>query len=93
MSHSVQNQAWQKDAGSRQPDGSTGSMEGASDGNPSFETGDGVPSWTFKIEGKLLQVLFHTNYVSDESYDLLSDSLNPFQPQNDGQFHNENFRT
>lgn len=60
MSHSVQNQAWQKEAGLGKPpgnelqaDGTIGSLDG---GNASFETGDGVPSWTFKIEGKLLQV-------------------------------------
>jgi hypothetical protein len=39
-------------------------MEDSPGANPSFETGDGVPSWTFKIEGKLLQVCSysHTNF-------------------------------
>jgi SWI/SNF-related matrix-associated actin-dependent regulator of chromatin subfamily D len=45
LSHSVQNQPWQRMAAG---DGSEPAVN--------FETGEGVPSWTFQIQGKLLDV-------------------------------------
>lgn len=48
LSHTVSDQAWQN-AG-----------QAASDA-PNFETGQGIPSWTFKIEGRLLDVRLSEN--------------------------------
>jgi len=45
LSHSVQNQPWQRATAG---DGSEPAVN--------FETGEGVPSWTFRIQGKLLEV-------------------------------------
>lgn len=56
MSHSVKNQSWQQ-TGDTEP--KTETAQDASEeekGKSSLETGAGVPSWTFKIEGKLIQV-------------------------------------
>lgn len=60
MSHSVKNQSWQQSATSdskaetAQDDAQKGTDE--ENGKTTVETGASVPSWTFKIEGKLLQV-------------------------------------
>ena len=45
LSHSVQNQPWQRTAAGD-----------SSEPTVNFETGEGVPSWTFRIQGKLLDV-------------------------------------
>ena len=45
LSHTVSGQAWQSEA----------SASGAAD-PPNFETGQGIPAWQLKIEGRLLEV-------------------------------------
>ncbi|KAG8828395.1 SWI/SNF complex component snf12 [Serendipita sp. 401] len=54
LSHTVRNQAWQKSA---EDDDSQAPKEEAGDSEEAkaaMETAEGVPSWTFKLEGKLL---------------------------------------
>ncbi|KII90186.1 hypothetical protein PLICRDRAFT_138717 [Plicaturopsis crispa FD-325 SS-3] len=46
LSHTVSGQAWQ--TGEAPP-------EGNAEGNVNFETGQGIPAWAFKIEGRLLE--------------------------------------
>jgi SWI/SNF-related matrix-associated actin-dependent regulator of chromatin subfamily D len=45
LSHTVSGQAWQSEK----------SASGTAD-PPNFETGQGVPAWQLKIEGRLLEV-------------------------------------
>jgi hypothetical protein len=60
MSHSVKNQSWQQSATSdSKAETAQDDAQKAADGEngkTTVETGASVPSWTFKIEGKLLQV-------------------------------------
>jgi hypothetical protein len=60
MSHSVKNQSWQKEmkqgSSNSAPENSVVETGEGSNANDGTEKGDEVPSWTFKIEGKLLQV-------------------------------------
>lgn len=58
LSHTVSDQAWQLE--------STGTGEG-----PNFETGAGIPSWSFKIEGRLLEV----RHAMLDSVPLINDRL------------------
>ena len=43
LSHTVSGQLWQT---------------GGDVGVPNFDTGEGIPAWAFKIEGRLLEVCF-----------------------------------
>ena len=43
LSHTVSGQLWQT---------------GGDVGVPNFDTGEGIPAWAFKIEGRLLEVFF-----------------------------------
>jgi hypothetical protein len=45
LSHTVSGQRWQ-----------TGDTGGMDPGNVNLETGEGLPAWQFKIEGRLLEV-------------------------------------
>lgn len=59
MSHSVKNQAWQKGSSEDSAKAETaetteGEKQEGEEPKTRLETGDGVPSWTFKVEGKLL---------------------------------------
>jgi len=47
LSHTVSGQVWQT--------GETAPAEGG-DGAVNFETGQGIPAWAIKIEGRLLEV-------------------------------------
>lgn len=62
LSHTVSGQVWQ-----------TG-LVGGDVPNINFDTGEGIPAWAFKIEGRLLEVrpLDHNNSNSDESLDTPS---------------------
>jgi hypothetical protein len=61
MSHSVKNQSWQKSS-SEEPkpekpaEAEDDDKKEGEEVKTSLETGAGVPSWTFKLEGKLLHV-------------------------------------
>jgi len=58
MSHTVKNQAWQKPSNEESKPAEAGETEQkeGEEAKTSLETGIGVPSWTFKLEGKLLPV-------------------------------------
>ncbi|KAH9936917.1 SWI/SNF complex 60 kDa subunit [Amylocystis lapponica] len=51
LSHTVSGQAWQQTGDGVVPGG-----EGDAGVNPSPETGEGIPAWAFKIEGRLLEI-------------------------------------
>jgi len=60
MSHSVKNQSWQQsatsDPKSETAQDDTQKAADGENGKTTVDIGPSVPSWTFKIEGKLLQV-------------------------------------
>lgn len=47
LSHTVSGQVWQQSGDAPIP---------SADGNVNIETGEGIPAWQLKIEGRLLEV-------------------------------------
>jgi hypothetical protein len=68
MSHSVKNQSWQKSS-SEEPkleapeEAEDAEKKEGEEVKTSLETGAGVPSWTFKLEGRLLHVCIVVSQV------------------------------
>ena len=60
ISHTVSGQSWQEPAAP--PNGATG------DEGLNFETGGGIPAWTLKIEGRLLDVRPKTQVCVIKAY-------------------------
>lgn len=63
MSHSVKNQEWQKPELAEPKVEDSAQTDGEAEAKAKLETGSGVPSWTFKIEGKIIHVSDFFNEV------------------------------
>lgn len=80
MSHSVKNQSWQKGSDEEPPkaeepaEAEDAEKKEGEEPKTRLETGSGVPSWTFQLEGKLLQVsaLFFYRIMSSDGINTLA---------------------